>query len=134
MTIRQKEEAVSFEFLKKLQPTILDYPEVSEWILKIFSAQSSLQEFFKNNPAREIKKLLGNWLVEICKLSNEENQEKFIDAILFNIFTATENIPDFCSILYELMKNERLCDYSIKRRVPGLLMDNITRKVIERLK
>lgn len=42
VTIREKEELIAFSFLKKLHPIILEYPEVCEWIIDIFSAQTSL--------------------------------------------------------------------------------------------
>jgi hypothetical protein len=32
----------------------------------IFAAQSSLMEFFKNNPAKEVKKLLAHWVAELA--------------------------------------------------------------------
>lgn len=70
MTIREKEESSSFEFLKGLHKVLDDYPEIEEWLVAIFSAQSSLMEFFKNNPAKEVRKLLALWISELINKLN----------------------------------------------------------------
>ena len=60
----------SFRFLKKIHPVVLKYPEICEWTVKILVAQKSLLEFFKNNPANQVKKLLASWVIELgraCK-------------------------------------------------------------------
>lgn len=67
-------------------------------------------------------------------MSQAENQHKFIDALTLNMYKNTENVSEFCYILFELMRNDALCDYAVQKRIPGILMDNITRKVIERMK
>ena len=67
-------------------------------------------------------------------MSQTENQHKFIDALAYHMYKNTENVAEFCYILFELMRNDTLCDYAIQRRIPGILMDNISRKVIDRMK
>lgn len=106
----------------------MGFPEVYEWVLEVFSTQESLQEYFKNNPAREIKKLLAGWLVSLCRLSRPEVQQHFIDGLVFHLLKEQENVSEFCSILFELMKDEKLCDEIVSRRIPGILMDNIFRR------
>lgn len=126
--IREKQEISSFEFLKGLNKNLANFSLVREWICTIFTAQKSLREFFKHNPAKEVRKLLAHWVADIVKGVGSEKKFLFIDNIIAFIATSGENFAEFCQILFELMEEKSVVQYATKKQIVGILLENILGK------
>lgn len=51
-----------------LRNKILESPELSRWVLEVFSDPNVINEIFKNNPSKEMRKLIANILVSVCRV------------------------------------------------------------------
>lgn len=98
---------------------------VREWIATIFTAQKSLTEFFKNNPAKEVQKLLAHWVADIVKGVGNENKFLFVEGLIANIAISGENSISFCQILFELMSDRSVVQYAAKKHITGILLENV---------
>jgi hypothetical protein len=63
ITVREKSDNNYYLLLKKIHKKIKKYNELTIYVLKIFSEEKVFEEFYKNNPIREIKRLITNWLI-----------------------------------------------------------------------
>lgn len=88
-----------------------------------------MQEFFKNNPAKEVRKLLAHWIADTVKKVSVEKKQRFLDAMIAYMAINAENFSDFCQILFELMSADRgLIEYASKKNISGILLENVLAK------
>lgn len=68
-SIREKEKKPAFELAALLKEQFYSCERYWDWTMDVFNDQCTLVELIKNNPSKDMRKLLANIIVEVCSLA-----------------------------------------------------------------
>ena len=152
-SIREKDKKTAFELASFIREEIKISHEFSAWLMDVFNDQPTLLEIIKNNPNKDMRKLLAGITVDVCRwayplegegvnnrlFETEENPDNphpktalanLINLILKSInekYTASSN--EFLMILTKLsLLGCEISDYLLEKRAVTLLLENYLEK------
>jgi hypothetical protein len=65
-SIREKEKKSAFELATVLRNRIAESTDLAKWMIEVFSDTNTINEIFKNNPNKDMRKIVANMLVSVC--------------------------------------------------------------------